>query len=180
MGALRILLFLSLFPFCGPIEAQNDKEERVLAWTKERRLTWADYQGKPLKTEWASATTASGITYTLSSTLGANKSILEIAVTSLFYPDKSWYKPDLCDDVVLSHEQLHFDITELFARKFRERLKTVKNDRNVKKNVRAIFVEVNKELNAYQNKYDRETNFSRDLQQQLIWNEAIQKNLSFK
>jgi len=145
----------------------------VLPWTEERRLTWADYQGSPLKTEWASATTASGITYSLSSTIGANESTLQITVTSLFYPDKSWYKPHLCDDVVLSHEQLHFDITELFARKFRERLKTVKNDKNIKKKVRAIFVEVNKELNAFQNKYDRETNFSRNLEQQVIWNNEV-------
>lgn len=176
MGALRILLVLFIL-FCDQLEAQK-KEDRVLAWDQERRLTWADYQGKPLKTEWASATTASGITYTLSSTIGANESSLEVIVKSLFYPDKSWYKPDLCDDVVLSHEQLHFDITELFARKFRERLKTVENDKNIKKKVRAIFVEVNKELNAFQNKYDRETNFSRDLEQQLIWNQKIQNDLA--
>lgn len=158
---------------CGRTEAQKNGEDRVLAWTEDRRLTWADYQGKPLKTEWASATTASGITYSLSSTIGTNESSLEIVVASLFYPDKSWYKPELCDDVVLSHEQLHFDITELFARKFRERLKTVKNDKNIKKNVRAIFVEVNKELNAFQNKYDRETNFSRNVTEQLVWNKNI-------
>jgi len=176
LTALRIFFF-SCILFCGQIEAQNE-EDRVLPWTKERRLTWADYQGKPLKTEWASATTASGITYTLSSTIGNSESRLEIMVTSLFYPDKSWYKPDLCDDVVLSHEQLHFDITELFARKFRARLKGLKNDKNIKKKVRAIFVEINKELGAFQNKYDRETNFSRNLEQQFIWNKKIAETLS--
>jgi len=175
LGALRIILLLCVL-FCGEIKAQNE-EDRVLAWTKERRLTWADYQGEPLKTEWASATTASGITYALSSTIGNDKSQLEIVVASLFYPDKSWYKPELCNEVVLSHEQVHFDITELFARKFRERLKSVKNDVNVKKNVRSIFVEINKELNAFQNKYDRETNFSRDLVQQLIWNKEVEEAL---
>jgi len=157
--------------------AQND-EDRVLAWNEDRKLTWADYQGESLKTEWASATTASGITYSLSSTIGPKESKLEVIVAALFYPDKSWYKPHLCDDVVLSHEQLHFDITELFARKFRERLKTVKNDKNIKKKVKDIFIKLNKELNAFQNKYDRETNFSRDLQNQLLWNEKIRKELA--
>lgn len=163
-------MFLILF--CARIEAQ-DKEDRVLLWTPERRLTWADYQGRALKTEWASATTASGITYSLSSTISNNESRLEIIVTALFYPDKSWYKAELCDDVVLSHEQLHFDITELFARKFKERLKTVKNDTDIKKKVRAIFVDINKELNTFQNKYDRETNYSRNIPEQLIWNEMV-------
>jgi len=167
-------LFLVLF--CARVEAQNE-EDRVLPWTSERRLTWADYQGRALKTEWASATTASGITYSLNSIIGNNESRLEIIVVSLFYPDKSWYKPDLCDDVVLSHEQLHFDITELFARKFRERLKSVKNDKNIKKKIRAIFVEINKELNTFQNKYDRETNYSRNVPEQLVWNKKITEDL---
>lgn len=175
MGALRF--FLTLIVLSG-ISLHAQDEDRVLHWTTERRLTWADYQGSPLKTEWASATTASGITYSLNSVVGGSQPRLEIIVTSLFYPDKSWYRPELCNDVVLSHEQLHFDITELFARKFRKRLKAVKNDGNVKKNVRAIFVQINKELNAFQNKYDRETNFSRDLEQQLIWNKRIQENLT--
>ncbi|MBM1107923.1 DUF922 domain-containing protein [Aurantibacter crassamenti] len=157
------------------IEAQD--EDRVLLWSKERKLTWADYQGSPLKTEWAAATTASGITYSLSSIIANGESSLEIIVNSLFYPDKSWYKPELCNDVVLSHEQLHFDITELFAKKFRTRLKTVRNDTNIKKKVRAIFVEINADLHAFQNKYDRETNYSRDLEQQSIWNEKIAKSL---
>lgn len=168
------MLFLVLF--CARIEAQNE-EDRVLPWTQERRLTWADYQGRGLKTEWASATTASGITYSLNSTISNSESRLEIIVSALFYPDKSWYKPDLCDDVVLSHEQIHFDITELFARKFRERLKNVKNDTNIKKKVRKIFVDINKELNTFQNKYDRETNYSRNIPEQLLWNEKIAQAL---
>jgi len=80
--------------------------------------------------------------------------------------------------VVLSHEQLHFDITELFARKFRERLKTVKNDTDIKKKVRKIFAEINRELNTFQNKYDRETNYSRNIPEQLLWNEKIAEALS--
>ncbi|MGI9550130.1 MAG: DUF922 domain-containing protein, partial [Aurantibacter sp.] len=138
MGTLRLFFALAIL---SGIQLHGQDEDRVLPWTPERRLTWADYAGKPLKTEWAAATTASGITYTLNSVVGGSAPRLQIVVTSLFYPDKSWYKPDLCDDVVLSHEQLHFDITELFARKFRKRLETVRNDKNIKKKVRAIFVE---------------------------------------
>lgn len=156
----------------------GQKEDRVLPWTTERRLSWKDYQSSPLKTEWAAATTASGITYTLNSVIGGSEPRLEIVVAALFYPDRSWYKPDLCDQVVLSHEQLHFDITELFARKFRKRLKTLKNNKNIKKEVRAIFVHINKELNAFQNKYDRETNFSRNVPEQLVWNKKIAATLN--
>ncbi|MEO9893723.1 DUF922 domain-containing protein [Aurantibacter sp.] len=172
------LKFLLVFCFivCTQIQAQD--EDRVLLWSKDRKLTWADYKGSPLKTEWAAATTASGITYSLSSIIGNGESSLEVIVSSLFYPDKSWHKPDLCNDVILSHEQLHFDITELFARKFRAKLRTVRNDTNIKKKVRAIFVEINKDLHAFQNKYDRETNYSRDVKQQEIWNKTIHEALN--
>lgn len=166
-----------LVVFSG-LSLHGQDEDLVLPWTPERRLTWADYQGSPMNTEWASATTASGITYTLNSVIGGSQPRLEIVVTSLFYPDKSWYKPDLCNEVVLSHEQLHFDITELFAREFRKRLETVENDENIKKKVRAIFVEINKELNTFQNKYDRETNFSRNVPEQLVWNKKIAETLN--
>ena len=174
MGKLRVTLLLFFF---ASIQINAQDEDRVLLWSNERKLTWADYQGRSLKTEWAAATTASGITYSLSSIIGNGESRLEVIVSSLFYPDKSWYKAELCNDLILSHEQLHFDITELFAKKFRERLRTVRNDTNIKKKVRAIFVEINKDLHAFQNKYDRETNFSRNLEQQKIWNEKISKSL---
>ncbi|MRI00363.1 DUF922 domain-containing protein [Kriegella sp. EG-1] len=175
LDKLKGLLVLC-FIVCSQIQAQD--EDRVLLWSEDRKLTWADYQGSPLKTEWAAATTASGITYSLSSIIGNGESSLEVIVNSLFYPNKSWYKPDVCDDVILSHEQLHFDITELFAKKFRERLRTVRNDTNIKKKVRAIFVEINRDLHAFQNKYDRETNYSRDIKQQETWNKTIHEALN--
>ena len=45
---------------------------------------------------------------------------LDFEVNAFFYPNESWYKPDVCNNLILSHEQLHFDITELHARKFRQ------------------------------------------------------------
>ena len=99
-------------------------------------------------------------------------------IDTYFYPNKSWYQPDLCDKVILSHEQLHFDISELYARKLRERLDAATfTPKNVKSKVRAIYRKINEELSEYQNRYDAETNFSRDREQQTIWNEKIAKAL---
>lgn len=41
-----------------------------------------------------------------------------------------------------------------------------------------IYANVLKQLYIFQNKYDRETNFSRDLQQQLVWKRMIAKELA--
>ncbi|MGJ8734513.1 MAG: DUF922 domain-containing protein, partial [Cellulophaga sp.] len=78
------------------------------------------------------------------------------------------------------HEQIHFDIAELYARKMREKLSKVVPSSNTYKQARAIYTSVNKELDAYQDLYDKETNYSRDLEKQLFWQEKVKKELQLK
>lgn len=79
----------------------------------------------------------------------------------------------MVDSVILSHEQLHFDIAELYARKFRKQLSETQFSTDIKAEVKELYQKVLKELYIYQNKYDRETNFSRDRKQQQYWNAMI-------
>jgi len=150
----------------------------TIAWTADKRLSWDDFKGKSPPNDRAAATTASGITYRFS-TSGTKENIeVDFKIDTFFYPTKSWYQPELCDDVILSHEQLHFDISELYARELRKRLdKASFTHGNVKSKVRTIYRKINEELSDFQNKYDSETNFSRDREQQLIWNEKIASEL---
>lgn len=124
------------------------------------------------------ALTASGISYQFSTDWEGGEMVVDFVVTAYFYPERSWYRPELCDDVILSHEQLHFDISELFTRKMRERLAKASFSKNVKAEVNKIYVQVIKELNQFQNQYDKETNFSRNREQQLLWNQKVAKLLS--
>jgi hypothetical protein len=132
-----------------------------------------DFKGIPQNSQ-AAAVTASGLTYSFS-TIKKNNVIVDInfEVSSFFYPHKSWHQPALSDSLILSHEQLHFDITEVYAEKFRVRLAAATFNNNAKAEVKAIYDQVTRELNKYQNLYDAETNFSRDLEQQLLWNKKI-------
>ena len=79
---------------------------------------------------------------------------------------------------MLSHEQLHFDISELFARRLRTRLRETRFSGRVKAEVRKIFEQVNRELSGFQDRYDRETDFSRNPEAQQAWNRAMSKLLS--
>lgn len=174
MGALKYILvfgFLALMGF-------HYQEDETIAWNAKSRLSWKDFRGKVPVTARASAITASGITYRFSTSGTQNDFHVDFQIDTHFYPDKSWYQPELCDTITLSHEQLHFDISELYARKFKQRLaKTTLTHENVKAKVRAIYREINEELNDFQNQYDDETNFSRNHEQQLIWNEKIKNAL---
>ncbi len=173
INALKNLgfIFLCLIPLL-----LIGQEEESIEWTSNTKLTWRDFKGKPTNTR-AAAITASGISYRFSTLSNGKEIKLDFKVSTYFYPKQSWYQPSLCDEVILGHEQLHFDISELFARKMRKQLQNTRFTKNVKAEVKAIYRKINKELNDFQNRYDDETNFSRNLEQQLEWNEEIAKVL---
>ncbi|MGB2759905.1 MAG: DUF922 domain-containing protein, partial [Maribacter stanieri] len=96
--------------------------QEVVSWEPNFRFTWNDFKGDVPITSGAAATTASGITYRFSTYYENDELKVDYNVYAYFYPTKSWYKPKLCNEVTLLHEQLHFDITELYARKMRKQL----------------------------------------------------------
>lgn len=173
MGKITsILCFLVL----GQIACAQEIEEGML-WNANRKLTWADFKGKIPPAANPAATTASGISYKYSANLIHHEVHLDFEVNAFFYPNESWYKPDVCDDLILSHEQLHFDIAELFARQMREKLAKTSFSDNVKAEIREIYKNTLQELRKFQERYDWETNFSRNREKQLEWNKKIAQAL---
>jgi hypothetical protein len=157
---------------------QQEQDYETISWEPGERLSWSDFKGKIPTSSRAAATTASGITYRYSANGNRDDFEVNFKIDTHFYPNKSWYNPELCDAVILGHEQLHFDISEIYARKLKKRLNESSFNRsNVRAKVRKIYNQINNELNDFQNKYDRETNFSRNREQQLIWNEKIASEL---
>lgn len=153
------------------------QDEETITWKSGVKLSWSNFKGEPTNTR-AAAVTASGLTYNFS-TLRKNDDVVEVnfEVKSYFYPKESWYRPEVSDAIILKHEQLHFDITELFARKFLERLNKTTFTNNAKEEVKAIYKQINTALNEYQNLYDSETNFSRNREQQQAWEVKLEKLL---
>lgn len=148
-------------------------QEETILWEKNTKLSWSDFKGTP-KNNRAAATTASGLTYQFSTVKKDHQVVhVDFKVSSFFYPQKSWYIPSICDSVILQHEQLHFDITEVYANKFRKRLAEATFTNNVKAEVKIIYDEINVALQKFQNEYDLETDFSRNREQQVIWNKMI-------
>ncbi len=172
MDALRHLCLLGVL-FTFSIQAQ---EPRIL-WEPTTRLEWSDFRAEPPASQRIAATTASGISYHYSATGTRRGYTLDFQVDTFFYPEKSWYHPEICDSVILSHEQLHFDIAELYAREFRRRLSARTFSNAVKSEVRSMFKEINQELSEFQQRYDQETDFSRDREAQMQWNRRISERL---
>ncbi|MEM9001332.1 MAG: DUF922 domain-containing protein [Bacteroidota bacterium] len=173
----KIGFILPLFCFVGIFVHAQEIEESIL-WSANNRLSWKNFKGKVPPAAIPAATTASGISYKYSANLLHHEVHLDFEVNAFFYPNESWYKPEICDDLILSHEQLHFDIAELFARKMRERLLRTTFSENVKQEIRDIYQEILHELEQFQDRYDDETNFSRNREKQLEWNKKIASALA--
>src|SRR6266567_3162991 len=108
----RIRKYLVLLSLASPLlNFAQTKNEELIDWSATNRLTWNDYKGRPDSESGAAATTTSylGIEYNFKNNTVTYK------IVCRFSKNKSWglYKTDH----ILGHEQGHFDITEIFARK---------------------------------------------------------------
>ncbi|WP_375239004.1 DUF922 domain-containing protein [Aurantibacter sp.] len=172
MYSVKLIFTSILFTLCF----QQDTE---LVWQKERALVWGDFQAKPIKNSPAAAVTASGLTFSYSLSKQKNQIIgFETMVISHFYPEHSWCKKDEITDHILSHEQFHFNITELHARLLRKEFSTLKVNPKIAKEITDLHKKVNKDLDAMQNAYDSQTDYSRNHDQQLKWEEKIRMHIN--
>ena len=92
-------------------------------------------------------------------------------------PQKSWVISE--DSLGLIHEQRHFDIVEIYARKFNNEYSDEKIRAKVNQDALQFkrFHEMEKEINEIQARYDKETNHSQNRLEQVRWNEWIKKQL---
>ena len=120
------------------------------------------------------AITASGITfgYSVQETDGRVTSF-EASVKAHFYPDKSWYKPQQVNDTILMHERLHFDITEWHARQLRQQIAALKPSQSVAATLDRLYTQASLTLRETQSTYDTESDHSRNIEKQLVWQEKI-------
>ena len=157
-----LLLTIPLVSF-----AQN-KNEELITWSGDKKLTWADYKGKVQTGTDAAASTATylGIEYNFT------RNGFDYKITCSFSKTRSWglHKTDY----ILNHEQGHFDIAEIFARKLNKQMgEYVFNKNTFKDDLKAIYTTLTAEKDAFQNQYDEETNHSINKEKQVEWLKKI-------
>ncbi len=164
-----ICLICLLTPFF--VNGQKIPEELV-KWDSERKLSWSDYKGKPDPSSDAAASTSTslGINY------GISAEHFTYKIKCSLSKNKSWVRYK--SDYVLSHEQGHFDITEIFARKLNKMMSEYKFDKNnYRHDLDKIYQNIIDEKDAFQDRYDIETDFSRNKVKQAEWLMKIAKML---
>lgn len=93
---------------------------------------------------------------------------LHYEISCHFDQNSSWGR--VKNDHILSHEQGHFDIAEIHARKLNQALKAYRyRYPSISKDVNAIYQSVMDDLLQMQTLYDEQTNYSRNFLQQRNW-----------
>jgi Bacterial protein of unknown function (DUF922) len=166
--SLHIIL-LCLFNLPAPAQTTAGTDEDLIRWSAARRLSWADYKASPDPDSDAAASTTTflGIEYKMDNNSFGYK------ITSTFSRSRSWGRHK--DAYILSHEQGHFDIAEIFARILNKKMSGYQfNRRTYQKDLKKIYDETTDAKEEMQDKYDYETKHSINRAKQAEWLKKIE------
>ena len=149
-------------------ETERIEDEEFIPWLIERKLVWEDFSAEPRRNSEAVASTSTslGISYQL------EDGILVYRITCNFAKQKSW--GILKTDYILAHEQGHFDITEIAARRLHGALSQyIFNPATYKQDINELYKLIVKDKEEMQAEYDRITDHSRNRRLQYEWQDKI-------
>lgn len=159
-----IYIWLSIWP--AQIELKSD----TIFWCKERKLNWTDFKANNTPAVYG-ALTASKI---LVETIKVD-SLYVFNIRSVFLSNESWSKDS--SEYLLEHEQIHFDIAEVAARRVRRFLyNKIITDTNYK----VIADSIRKKLSFQpetNKRFDKETGHGIAKNQQIRWRRFIDSQL---
>ena len=153
----------------------------VKCWSEENSLIFSDFQGQPKdqkETGYVGAETATPIFVK-----GIPGSTMPNFQVIMYFDKKvSWIIPSLHElqfKELLAHEQLHFDISELYARKIRKavdslRRSNVQDASTYQTYIKIIF----NDWHLAQDQYDAETATGLIEEAQVLWNRKVKSELA--
>lgn len=148
-----MILFVGLFhAWSSHAQTATKPMRELLEWNEFFKLTWEDFQGEPDKKSNGDAAT----TVQIKAVPYRVKDQIRYDVHAYFNRNKSWARDKSAS--LLKHEQVHFDIAELYARKIRKRILDLTaagvNDIKV---FNKVINELLEESNEVDRQYDLET-----------------------
>jgi len=162
------------------IDAQIAKDGD-LRWAARRPLTWADFQGRPPD---RSDSVAAETAYTILNGVRCVGSKFDYTVVAAFRPSDSWVKLPMlrtpADNTrALRHEQAHFDLAEVHARRIRRYYaELVAPCRLSTSDLADASRRMERDQKAAQEQYDEETDHGRNATQQARWEKTVASDLA--
>ncbi|KAA9327127.1 DUF922 domain-containing protein [Hymenobacter busanensis] len=177
MQSLLLIFLLPLLTAVQPPQTTpaTKAEPELLVWSARRPLTWADFKAKPAAGDPLHALTTANI----GAKVGCQDFVFSSTVQATFTPSQSWVKaPQTASAALLRHEQTHFDLTEVYARRMRQRLKATTFDcEHLQPAFNNLMKLTISEWQREQQRYDVESNHGLNQVQQLAWEKKVQTRL---
>ena len=180
---MKKIFALSILVLCLSIPIKI-RAQSTIEWSRDYKLKWSDFKAEADTTILAFANTVYKIEILPTNvSVDSNNHIQNyeaLTAVAQFYTKLSWVYEE--DDNLLKHEQLHFDIAELYARKLRIEFGKLKQEKIANFNTySAAYNKLWTECKALQMKYDSETNHGILIEQNQKWeNDIIHKLNSIK
>ncbi len=178
MQVIVMIFFLFGLPAgCSMPQKVVDHEEIV--WQSNRRLVWDDFTSRAGSSGVFKAYTTAGMRYEIDSP-GEQ---VRIRTEAYFIKSESWVHIDHKNAVLLRHEQGHFDLAAVYARRLDKSLRKFEVSasefiaQNLNVSVQQIFNELYDELSSTQGRYDAETNHGTIAEAQSEWEVWIKNEL---
>jgi len=125
--ALRLVLTGLVITGIGVGTPRAWRQADPIPWSATRKLDWPDFHAKA-PGRLSGAQSVLGFSYAI----GCRSGALQASFTAMFYPDKSWVAARISTSglatwIGLRHEQLHFDLKEVYARRLRKHFAELEN-----------------------------------------------------
>lgn len=181
MKGVVICIFCSIFFLqhivrTSPVQSSEIRYGDTIFWREGVQLSWDDFNAPINSSELYLATTNANI---LLEYIHFDYNGAKIRVRAYFNKSKSWAKKDSVDNFILEHELFHFHITEIYARKLRKVISSLKIEVvTAGPQIRKEFETLIKVLDEWQALYDIETQHSIDILAQKKWKKIILDSLN--
>lgn len=179
--AQLVAIIVAMVPLClagqAPPESQVLPQQEPLEWSAQRLLTLEDFHAVPD----AASSGAALAVYEIQSRTNCEVDGPAFHVAVRFLPNLSWIKAPQRVARILAHEQGHFDLAEVSARRLRAELATLGLPcRDGTDAFRAQVAETNRRDGDAQRSYDKQTMFGSDAPAQRIWESRIRSWLELE
>jgi hypothetical protein len=163
IALLPLFLAALLFTGSGSTTTSTGKEAKI-PWSKDYQLQWKDFEAPAKNDDHYDAFISCRIDY--------NQSGNKVNVFCYFKKNESWHIEGKQSEDLLKHEQYHFHIAEVYARRFRKQIAET-GVRDISKKFQA---QIDESREAQKN-YDEETNHSKNTKAQEKWERYINEEL---
>ena len=166
--AMRLLIVWACLFTSYNLAAQFTTPSMV--WSK-KNLRWKDFKRKPdstlLATKWGAATSS----WVEERYAVTPQHEIRFIIRAWFNPDLSWTREiTKSSSYALAHEQYHFNMAELYARKMKKVLGSLELTKaDYRREIAELLKNFHDQYRLQQIRYDTETDHGRNMQLQYNW-----------